>query len=318
MSVRFSRSPLLYVALAAVLVVIGFGAYTIGSGGSSPADVVRSYLDALSRGDSDAALALGRAPADRTLLTDDVLRQQQSLAPITGIRVLSTRTGSDGAVVRVRYRIGGQQVTDAIELLPRGSGWMLSHVAVDVELSARSSLPKPTVFGVAVPSSGDLYVFPGRVQFGSADTAFGLAPATAVFSNPDVPAMANPTPVLSGTGRTTLTKLISAAMARCARSRSLHPHGCPQHTSRPTAHGLVAGSLRWHAPRGYGQLNSTDIAMGSDGSAVVHVSGPLTWRLTYSVRPAAGKRTVSRSRTVHAKVHATVDFGTTPPTLHLS
>lgn len=318
MSVRFSRGRLGHVVVAAVLVAIGFGAYAIGSGGSSPADVVRTYLDALSRGDADAALALGTAPGDRTLLTDDVLRQQQSLAPISGIRVLGSRTGSSGAVVRVRYRIGEQTTTDAVELLRRGDGWALSHVAVDVELSARSSLPEPTVFGVVAPAAGDLYVFPGMVQFGSADTAFGLAPATAVFSNPDVPAMANPTPVLSGTGRAMLTKLISAAMTRCARSRSLHPRGCPQHASRPTAHGLVANSLRWHAPRSYGGLNSTDITVGGDSSGVVHVSGPLTWRLTYSIRPASGKRAVSRGRAVRSKVSATVDFGTSPPTLHLN
>lgn len=318
MSVGLLRRPLGYAVLAVVLVVVGVGAYAIGSSGSSPADVVRSYLDALSRGDAGAALALGTAPPDRTLLTDGVLRQQQSLGPISRVRVLGTTTGSSGAVVRVRYRIGERRVTDAIEVLHRGGGWALRRVAVDVELSARSSLPNPTVFGVGVPTTGDLYVFPGMVQFGSADTAFGLAPATALFSNPDVPAMANPTPVLSGTGRAMLTKLISAAMLRCARSRSLHPAGCPQRTSRPTVHGLVAGSLRWHAPRSYGGLNSTAITVGSGSSGAVHVSGPLTWRLSYSVRPAAGKRPVSRSRTVRSTVRATVDFSTSPPNLQLN
>jgi hypothetical protein len=317
-SVRLSRGRLIYIAVAVALIAIGFGAYSVGSGGSSPADVVRSYLDALARGDAAAALALGTAPEDRTLLTDDVLRQQQNLAPISAVRVLDSRTGSSGAVVRVRYRIGERTVTDAIELLRRGDGWALNHVAVDVELSALSSLPQPTVFGVAAPADGNLYVFPGIVQLGSADSAFALAPSTAVFSNPDVPALANPTPVLSDTGRAMLTKVISAAMTGCARSRSLHSRGCPQHASRAAVRGMVAGSLRWHAPRRYGALNITDITVDGSGSALVHVSGPLTWRLTFSVRQAHGKRTVSRSRTVRSDVSATVDFSRSPPTLHLN
>jgi hypothetical protein len=306
-----------YAVLAIALVVIGFAAYTVGSGGSSPADVVRSYFGALSRADAGAALALGAAPTDRTMLTDDVLRQQQSLAPISAVRVLDTRTGSAGAVVRVRYRIGTQVVTDDVELLRRGSGWALNHVAVDVELSAPASLPKPTVFGVAVPAGGDIYVFPGMVQFGSADPAFGLAPSTAVLSDADVPAMASPTPVLSGAGRALLTKVISAAMTRCARSRSLHPRGCPQRAPRPAARGLIASSLRWHAPHQYGDLNITDITVDSRSSGLVSVSGPLTWRLTYSVRPAHAKRAVTRSRSVRTNVTATVDFSASPPTVRL-
>ena len=311
------RVRLVYAVLAIVVVAVGFTAYAVGTGGSSPADVVRSYLAALSRADAGAALALGDAPADRTMLTDDVLRQQQSLAPISAVRVLDSRTGAGGAVVRVRYRIGTQAVTDDVEVLRRGSGWVLNHVAVDVELSAPTSLPKPTVFGVTVPAGGDIYVFPGMVQFGSADAAFALAPATAVFSNPDVPAMASPTPVLSGTGRAMLTKVITAAMTQCARSRSLQPAGCPQHASRPAVRGLITGSLRWHAPHQYGDLNITDITVDSRSSGLVHVSGPLTWRLTYSVRPAHAKRAVTRSRSVRTTVTATVDFSASPPTVRL-
>lgn len=311
------RARLVYVVPAVVLIAIGFAVYRIGSGGSSPADVVRSYLSALSRGDARTALALGTASRDSTMLTDQVLRRQQSLAPISSVRVLDSRTGTGGAVVRVRYRIGAQTVTDAIQLLHHDGGWVLAHVAVDVELSSPGSLPRPTVFGIDVPSGGDIYVFPGAVQFGSADPAFGLAPSTAVFSNPDVPALANPTPVLSGTGRATLTKVISAAMARCARSRALHPRDCPQHAARPAARGLVGGSLRWHAPRGYGGLNITDITVDSRSSGLVHVSGPLTWRLTYAVRPAGRKRAVTHSRAVRSHVNATVDFSASPPTLRL-
>jgi hypothetical protein len=156
MSVRLSRGRLVDIAVAVALVAVGFGAYSVGRGGSSPADVVRSYLDALERGDAAAALALGTAPDDRTLLTGDVLRQQQSLAPISAVRVLDSRTGSTGAVVRVRYRIGERTVTDAIELLRRGGRWALNHVAVDVELSALSSLPQPTVLVVAAPADANL------------------------------------------------------------------------------------------------------------------------------------------------------------------
>lgn len=303
-----------YVAVVAVLVAAGCVGYLVGAGGSSPSDVVVQYLRALAAGDAHRALALGQAPRDRALLTPAVLAEQQRLAPIHDIAVLATDSGGDGAVVTVRYRVGPQSVTDHVVVLRHGSGWVLQHVAVDLELSGAAGLPSPTLFDRAAGAGTDLYVFPGAIRLGSADPNFALVPATAVFTDPDVPAMVSPRAQLSPSGRDTLLTVLRSAMAQCARSRSLHPPRCPQRATRPSTPRLVGPSLRWQAPTRYGDL---DITVDSRTPGLVHVSGTLAWTLSYAVRPASGKHAVPRSRTVRSALQASVDFTAQPPALRL-
>lgn len=302
--------------LIAVLLLVAGGSvgYLVSAGGAPPSDVVAAYLHALARGDAAAALALGEAPPDRALLSDTVLAEQQRLAPISHILVLGTETGASGAVVRVRYHVGARPVTNHVVVLREGTRWVLRHVAVDIEISGAVHLREPTVFGRPVGGGSDVYVFPGAVRFGSADADFALDPPVVVFTEPDMPAMARPHAQLSAAGRTALTAVLRSALQQCAASRSLAPPHCPQRASRPAGPGLVATSFRWRPPSGYGGL---DITVDSRTPGLAHVSGTLTWTLSYSVRPAHARHSVARSRTVRSTLAATVDFTARPPALRL-
>jgi hypothetical protein len=298
------------VLAAAVLAGIGYLVYGASSGGPAPAAVAVSYLQALASGDASAALALGGAPADRSRLTDDVLRAQQRLAPISGIEVLGTERGDYGAVVRVRYRIGSQTVQDALTLDARGSGWRLVNTAVNVEVTDPTALRQPLALGVPIPASGELWVFPGVVTFGSADGNFAIAPAQAVYSGPNVPALASLHLAASDDGRSAAGAALVAALGPCLAAVSLAPPGCPQRLAAPA--GLVAGTERWQPPLGVEQLR---FAVQGRSAGQLSVSGTLVFPVTYQVK--VGTKLRPQTARVPATVTATVDLSTQPATVHL-
>ncbi|MGE5694739.1 MAG: hypothetical protein ACM4D3_05730, partial [Candidatus Sericytochromatia bacterium] len=70
-----------------VVVVIA----TAGRGGKAdtPADAVRGYLEALARGDAEAALSYASdQPASKEFLTDEILQKQIDKWPISDIQIL--------------------------------------------------------------------------------------------------------------------------------------------------------------------------------------------------------------------------------------
>ena len=300
-------------ALVAVLVAAGYLAYGASSRGPSATSIVVSYLRALARSDAAAALAMGTAPADRSRLTPQVLHDQQELAPIHDITVVDSRSGDYGAVVRVKYLLGQTPVDDEINVIRRGNGWALPSVAVNVEVSGASYLPAPTALGVPLADTGEVWMFPGVLTFGSAQGDFALAPSTAVFTDPDRPAMVSPTAVLTPDGRTAATNALQRALGRCVRSRSLAPADCPQRIPRSALPGLRSGTARWQQPTGYGAVSYT---LDDRKADLVHASGRLSFSIEYRAR--SGRHIVSRTSAVATPVSATIDFSTEPPVARLS
>lgn len=301
------------VALVAVLVTSGYLVYGASSGGPSAASIVVSYLRALARSDASAALAMGAVPGDRSRLTPQVLHDQQELAPIRDIRVVDSRTGDYGAVVRVKYLLGQTPVDDQINVVRRGAGWALASVAVNVEVSGASYLPAATALGVPLADTGEVWMFPGVLTFGSAQGDFALTPSTALFTDPDAPAMVSPVAVLTPQGRSAATSALQRALARCVRSLALAPADCPQRIPRSALPGLRSGTARWQQPTGYGALSYT---VDDRKAQLVHVSGRLSFSIDY--RAKAGRRTVLRTSAVATPVSATIDFTSEPPVARLS
>lgn len=161
--------------VVAVLVTSGGGVSGSGSRGGA-GEVARTYLEALARGDAQAALALGASkPASAELLTDEVLRKQLDKMPISDIQILEESDQSADAtraVVRVAARLGEQRSEGSIQMLYRDGGWKLANAFVNVgttgssvESSATTTL---TVFGKPIGRSGHFYVFPGYLEVGTA------------------------------------------------------------------------------------------------------------------------------------------------------
>ena len=294
----------LVAALAVLAGAVVYLALGVDVSAGSPTATVVSYLDALASGDARAALAAGAAPADRTLLTGAVLNEQRKLAPISHIRVLGVQTGDYGALVHVGYRVGGQDVDDRLTLVRDNGEWRLDAVAVDLEISGGSTLPELTVFGQHVSAGNDLWVFPGAVQFTSADEAFAISPQTAVFTDPDVPAVTTLTATLTPAGTAAGTAALAASLQACAASRSLAPAGCPQHASRPA--GAVTGSWRWAIVG----VENPALRQVPNNPRRVNASATVVWRLTYRVQ--VKKRRVTRTLAVRTPVHGVLDYAEHP------
>lgn len=299
--------------LAALLVLVGGLAYLasgVDVGSGTPSGTVVSYLQALARGDAGAALAAGSAPQDRSLLTNDVLAQQQKLAPISHIQVLGMRTGDYGAVVHVSYRIGDQQVDDHVNVIRSSGDWRLASVAVDVEITGRGALPAITVFGKRVPTNRDVFVFPGALQLGAPGANLDVTPATAVITSPDIPALLTLGSSLTATGRQNGDAAIATALQGCAQSRSLAPAQCPQQAGLPS--GAVANSWRW-AVTG---VTGTTFSQDEHSPRRFAASTTVVWSLTYQVT-VKGRR-ATKSLTVRTPVAGTLDYGQNPVTFTIT
>ena len=294
----------LFAALLALVGGLAYLASGVDVGTGTPSGTVVSYLQALARGDAAGALAAGSAPQDRSLLTDEVLAQQQQLAPISRIQVLGTRTGDYGAVVHVSYRIGDQQVDDHLNVIHVDGDWRLASVAVDVEITGRAALPVITVFGKPVPTSRDLFVFPGALKLGAPGANLAVAPATAVITSPDIPALLTLGSSLTAAGQQNGSAAIVTALQGCAQSRSLAPAQCPQQAARPS--GSVANSWRWAVTGVTGTAFSQDERSPRRFAVTATVSWSLSYQVFVKGKPA------TRSLTVRTPVAGALDYGQDP------
>ncbi|TAM88850.1 MAG: hypothetical protein EPN43_07810 [Jatrophihabitans sp.] len=293
------------VAIAVLLAGVAYLLDGVDVGADSPSSTVSVYLQALASGDATTALATGTAPADRSLLTDDVLAQQRKLAPISQIQVLGTEEGAYGAVVHVSYRVGSRRVSDHFNVTRVGGSWKMAAVAVDVEVNGGTAPPNLNVFGVSVASAEDVYLFPGAVRFGSSDPDLSFVPSTAVFTTPDVPTLITLGTALTARGKQSGTTAITDVLDACATA-SLAPAGCPQ--SAPAPAGAVAGSWQWSivsvAAAAFTPVPRTTLRFT--------VTATVNWELNYQV--LANGQPTPASVPVSTPVHGTLDYGTSPVT----
>lgn len=96
-----------------------------GGGAASPAEAVKSYLEALAAGDAEKALSYQKGePASKELLTDEVLQKQIAKMPITDIRILDGASEQDDlglARVHVAARFG-DNLSDAMIMTSKIDG----------------------------------------------------------------------------------------------------------------------------------------------------------------------------------------------------
>lgn len=286
-------------ATAAVLLVVGIvvavvsfsggGAGDISAhGASSPTDAVKGYLDALSKGDANAALAYGSdQPASKEFLTDDILKQQIAKWPITNVRVLSANETGDMAQVHVVANFGDQTSDQTLLVKKQDGGWKLSAATAKLNLAASTlttnpatgqPLPAPpiTLFGKAISNGSTVYVLPGWLDLGSSNKYISVTALRPVLLDSLVTqGVAMPSGVqvqLSEAGTAAAKKAVADAVAECAKSTSLSPPGCPQSVPNPM---LADGTAHWEAPNLDGLQYSF---MSYD--MTLRVLGTSEWKLT--------------------------------------
>ncbi len=317
-----SRAPWVIGGVVAAVLVLVVGIVTVvavSSGGSgkagSPGDAVKGYLEALARGDAEAALAYAvDTPADKTYLTDEVLTKQIEHSPIEDIRILSDDgIGSLGSVhVAVNF---GDKVSDVTVHLDRvDGGWKLKTGAIKLTFSSlvteEAGAKTLTFFGTPVDVSKPAYVFPGWLDVGNTNPNIEQESRQFPLLLDQMSGYSSGTSVsfqysLNDTGRTAVQNALTSALEQCATSTSLKPANCPQAVRDS---GLVDGTAKWTWSRNIDDLSIADY-LPSD--LKVRLNGTTS----YQVSAQGGNGT--RSGDVTAYISGEADVSQDPPVVTL-
>lgn len=295
---------LLVIVIVAVVALVGRG----GSGGSSDSagKTVQGYLEALAKGDAEAALSFGAdQPASKELLTDEILKSQVEKMPISNIRILGddSNNGIGFGSVHVTANFGDQVSDTTFMMKKSGNKWKLDSAAVRLDYSTRASskaVGTLTAFGKPIGSSV-VYVFPGYVDWGSNNSNLEVEGKPLLLDSLTGYAGANsPEFSLSDSAHNSITANIKNLLDGCARSKSMSPPNCPQHLYE---YGAVDGTVDWQAPAPDGaQITFSEYSL----SANVTLSGSFG----YSVQGRDGGRTTG---TDTFTLFGDVDLSQTPP-----
>lgn len=304
-------------AIALILVVTGIVVVTSGGLGSATAgDTVKTYLEALARGDAETALAQGiNEPPDKTFLTDDVLKKQIAQAPITDIKIVeSTDTGK----VHVLATFGDQMLDEVLYLKQDGEGgpWKLENAVLPVDFQKDSAtgntglIDAITLFGTPIPKSGRPFVFPGPVDFGSSNpnVAITVVNPTYLLGELAYGVNVNYSFDVTDAGKQAINQAMLPVFAECAKSHELSPPKCPQRAGVP---GLVEGTADWIAPT---TLDDVDYFGSLDKQGKSTVMGKVRYTMTLrATNPVFNETNVVRSFSFTGYAY----LATQPPTFEL-
>jgi hypothetical protein len=194
-----------------------------------PADAVTGYLTALSSGDAKKALSYAATkPAERSMLTDNVLSEAGKEAPLTAVKVTSVE-GQSPATVHASYKIGKEQVAESFSVIKSGDVWRLERVAAEVELGSIRSGSIPVLINGTKVSKSSVNVFPGSytfstglkyVDYGPDSTILVKAPSA--FPNTSQLAVR-----VSAKGKKAAVATAKKSYAACLKSNDAAPPKCP-------------------------------------------------------------------------------------------
>lgn len=268
------------VLLSTVALVVGaVTAWISYQANSGPEGIVKGYFAALQKSDAAAALAYGDLPAGpRPLLTGDVLREQQRLAPIRNVEILAVATNGDSATVTASYQVafssGAQQESDTIKLVRHDGDWRLSSTAIVTTIHLQQALSRAAIIGAGIPQ-GPVLLFPGAVPI-SFDTPYlELDPTTSAvgFGTEAVTAV---DVQVSAAGRAAVGKALESALQTCVSGHVPAASTCPLPSDQYVP-GTLVGSLT-----GSAALAMT-VQVAGDGAGVLQVGGQITFNGKYDV-----------------------------------
>lgn len=264
--------------LLSLVALIGCGvvAYLAYQDTSGPSGAVTGYYSALQDSDAARALAYGDLPSGpRTLLTATVLRDQQRLAPLRDVKIVSVQRSGPDATVMVGYQLdfpaGAQSVTDTVLVHHRGSSWRLDQVAVSTSIRMTQARERATIVGTGVPDSPTL-LFPGALPVRFDSPYVQVVPDTGITFNASSPIV--PGLEVSAAGRKAVVSVLTTSLQSCFAAGGDSDLRCPLPSNR-----FVPGSLT-------GQIRGpiTDgltLAVGSSPAGVIDVSGTVSVVGTY-------------------------------------
>lgn len=290
------------VLLSALLLAGGIVIAALGyARPAGPDTAVRGYFGALAHSDAATALAYGRVPAGpHTLLTAQVLREQQRIAPLGHVRIIGTNRSGSKATVEVRYVLAfpgmDVPVRAKVPVHEQGGAWRLDRVAIPISLDAMSAGQRETILGGRIPS-GPTLLFPGALPIRLDTPYLRLDPAQDNVSFDATSSTVVDLRIPDST-RSQVLAAVRTKLDRCVTG--------PPDPSCPLPQGsYVPGSVRGRIDRGLVdpsvQLDSLDPAGQLIVTAKASVTGTYQ-RLDFHNRAITGRGDVEL--TVHAVAYA--------------
>ena len=235
-------------ALALILAVVavavnvggrsdGAGGGTTGGGGSSTApasatasDAVNGYLQAVAKGDVQAAVAYAADPStvNTTYLTPEVLAASAKAAPLTGIQVGAS--DPDATSVPVSYQLGSTPVSTSYEVMKMSDdSWKLISVVSELDLTAVQESSVPMLMNGQKIKPGLFSVLPGSYRFttGLRNFDYGSKPELVVRYPSDFPDISRVQPQISSKGKASALSAVKKSWNSCLDQHAQKPKGCP-------------------------------------------------------------------------------------------
>jgi len=331
-----NRKPLLIAAAVVVVLAIvgGVGWTFLGSGGGSSSgadrattagDAVKGYLEALSRGDANGALAFSSdQPASKDFLTDDILKQQIAKWPITNIRILSDSSAGGGnpaisfGQVHVAVNFGDKSSDTQVSVKQdEAKHWRLDHAAIKVEatssgLGNEAAASTLTLFGK--PLNGNpAYVFPGFLDVASSNQWITVATKPILLDQLSTAsssaASLQPTYTVTDAAKTAIMAQVKTITDACTNSHA----AAPPKPCDTVAFGVVDGTVNW-GPADLSRVKIDKIENFSSGGLTVRVSGQAFFNNVTGTDQwnGGGTKTLDQQSMY---INGTVDLTKTPLTL---
>ncbi|BBY11358.1 hypothetical protein MMARJ_20980 [Mycobacterium marseillense] len=159
----------------AIVLMTGNGANSKRVGNGSAGDVVKTYLEALAKGDADTALGLAAGePASNEFLTKEMLKQQIDHWPIKNIAILEDSSKvepGDFAIVKAAADFGDNHSQGQIQVRKSDGVWKMVSSAINISGLMQGLLGDAagslTILGKPLAQGQHAYVFPGYLGISS-------------------------------------------------------------------------------------------------------------------------------------------------------
>lgn len=310
------------VVAASIVLVLALGIpRSGGSGGSdsdgtagaaTAADVVKGYLTAVSQSDAKKAMTYLDQVSNKELLTDEVLKESNKLAPITGIRTKETKDQFGDAKVDATFSVGGKEVSVSYPVVRGKDSWTIVSATKALAMNRFKGLDV-TANGVALGPKDSYEVFPGTYQLGLVSKDFAITGDSqfALFSHEDESAVLKVSIGLSDQGTATFRSLLRASLEACVAMTTLStPCGLDITDINLPGTTPVDGSVtRTLTAEGNSALNSLAPKLSLTNPTVVSSSEPI--RVSTSLSGSDGN---TYDVIVGGRLHTPkVDFGQPNP-----
>lgn len=272
------------------------------------AAVVRTYLDALARGDAAAALATAATqPADTSLLNDQVLSVSRAMAPITDVNVPEV---GDAGAVEASYRVGSERVTETFSVTEVDGSFRLTEVVSELDVSSLRSDRLPLRVGGAEVTGNRLTLFPGSypVRTGNPRVSYGegalLVPMPGrVLSSSDL------APTLTEEGTGAFATLVEDTLDECLTRTGPTPPGCPFEAAVNSGH-EIRGEGRWVAQDDPSDTFDPRLDATDPTRATSYLTAGLVYRYRYTSEYEEGEQEGEVS--VLLSTNAQIDLAAVP------